>query len=80
MLCLIDKSLQFVKPEIQYEVAITCTFGRKLRMSTISAVHTCTYTANMHLRVTLRKCRVLRYIFVRFFNKNAANSVYLCVL
>ena len=46
-------------------------------MSTISAVSTC--TANMHVRATLRKYRVLRYL-IWVLEENAANSVYLCVL
>ena len=34
---------------------------------------------NMHVRATLRKYRVLRYL-IWFLKENAANSVYLCVL
>ena len=59
ILCLIDKSSQFCNTGNKYEVAIICTFGRRLRMSTISAVPTC--TANMHVFATLRKYRVLKY-------------------
>ena len=44
----------------KYRLAITCTFGRRLRMSTISAVPTC--TANTHVCENLRKYRVLRYL------------------
>ena len=57
MLCLIDKSSQFCNTKC--EVAITCAFERRLRMSTMRAVPTC--TANMHVRATLCKYRVLRY-------------------
>ena len=40
MLCLIDKSSQFCNTGNKYEVEkITCAFGRRLRMSTMSAVH-----------------------------------------
>ena len=40
MLCLIDTSTQFYNTGNKYEVAIECVFGRRLRMSTISAVPT----------------------------------------
>ena len=60
----------------KYKVAITCTFGRRLRMSTINAVPTC--TANTHVRANRRKYRVLGYL-ICIWMENAANSVYLCV-
>ena len=46
-------------------------------MSTISAVPTC--MANMHVRATLRKYGVLRYL-IWILEENATNSIYLCVL
>ena len=56
MLCLIDKSSQFCNTN-KYEVEkITCAFGRRLRMRTISAVPT--VMANMYVRETLSKYRV----------------------
>ena len=76
MLCLIDKSSQFHTGK-NIRVAITCAFGRRLCMSTISVVPTC--TANMRVRAPLRNYRVLRYL-ICFWKKNATNSVYLCVL
>ena len=60
MLYLIDKSSQFCNIVNKYEEAITCAFGCMFPMSTISAVPTC--MANMHVRATLRKYRVLRYL------------------
>ena len=77
MLCLIEKSSQLCNIGNKYEVAIACDFGRRPRMSTISAVPT--YTANMHERASLRNYRVLRYLIV-FWKKLADNSVYLFVL
>ena len=77
MLCLIDKSSQFCNTGNKYEVAMACAFGHRLRLSTISAVSTC--TATMHVRATLRKYRVLRYL-IWFLEENAAYTVYLCVL
>ena len=61
----IDKSSHFCNTE-QYEIVhvITCVFGRRLRMSTISAVPTC--MANMHVRATLCMFRVLRYLNLVF--------------
>ena len=53
------------------------SLGRRLHMSTISAVPTC--TANMHERANLRKYRVLRYL-IGFMEENVASSAYLCVL
>ena len=53
MICLIDKSIQFCNTGNKYVVAIICTFGRRLRMSTMGAVPTC--TANMPVCATLRK-------------------------
>ena len=73
----INKSSQSCNTVNKYKVAITCAFGRRLCMSTISAVTTC--TANMHMRATLHNNRVLRYL-ICFWKKNAANTVDLCVL
>ena len=57
---LIDKSSQFCNTENKYEVAITCAFWGRLRMSTISTVPTC--MAKMHRCAPLRTYMVLRYL------------------
>ena len=77
IMCLIDKSSQFCNTENKYEVAITCAFGHRLRLSIICNVPTC--TAVMHMLAKLRKYRVLRYL-ISFLEEIAANSVYLSAL
>ena len=59
------------------EVAITCAFGRRLRMGTISAVPT--RTANMHVRATLRKYRVLRYLIWFWEEKCSQKCLPVCL-
>ena len=77
MLYLIDKSSQFCNIVNKYEEAITCVFGCMFPMSTISAVPTC--MANMHVRATLRKYRVLRYL-IWFLEEKCSQQCLLGVL
>ena len=74
MLCLFDKSSQFCNTRKIYEVTIKCAFGRRLRMSTKmygKYVCACNFAQVLGLKV---------FNLFFFFKKNAANSVYLCVL
>ena len=62
-------------PEIKKDVAITCAFGRRLGMSTISPVPTL-----RQICMCVQLGASIRSQGIGFWKKNAANSIYLCVL